>query len=115
MTLGQRDMPLIVMAGPWLGPKAPPRTGSGRPSMYFLDVRGKGVDGRAKPCHDVWGTGASFMATPGNQSGFTPSLPARSWMNCQATRPEREPRVIDHSTAWAWSASVAIGSAMLAA
>ena len=28
-----------------------------------------------------------------------PSRPARSWMNCQATRPERAPRVIDHSSA----------------
>ena len=34
-------------------------------------------------------------ATP----SFLPSRPARSWMNCQATRPERAPRVIDHSLA----------------
>ena len=34
-----------------------------------------------------------------------PSRPARSWMNCQATRPEREPRVIDHSPASALSCS----------
>ncbi len=32
-----------------------------------------------------------------------PRRPARSWMNCQATRPEREPRVIDHSPASALS------------
>ena len=29
----------------------------------------------------------------------TPSRPARSCMNCQATRPEREPRVVAHSSA----------------
>ena len=115
MTLGLRDMPLIVMAGPRVGPNVRPRTGSGQLSTYFLDVRSKDVDGRAKPCHDVWSTSAAFMATLGNQSGFTPSLPARSWMNCQATRPEREPRVIDHSTAWACSASVSIGNVMSAA
>ena len=34
-----------------------------------------------------------------------PSRPARSWMNCQATRPEREPRVTDHSAASVCSAS----------
>jgi hypothetical protein len=28
-----------------------------------------------------------------------PSRPAKSWMYCQATRPERAPRVIDHSSA----------------
>ena len=28
-----------------------------------------------------------------------PSRPARSCTNCQATRPEREPRVVDHSSA----------------
>jgi hypothetical protein len=38
-----------------------------------------------------------------------------SWMNCHATRPEREPRVIDHSIASACSAYVPIGSFMLAA
>ena len=32
-------------------------------------------------------------------SSFLPSWPATSWMNCQATRPERAPRVTDHSTA----------------
>ena len=32
-----------------------------------------------------------------------PRRPARSWMNCQATRPERDPRVIDHSFASAFS------------
>jgi hypothetical protein len=31
-------------------------------------------------------------------SGF-PSRPARSWVNCQAVRPEREPRVVAHSSA----------------
>ena len=29
----------------------------------------------------------------------TPSRPASSCVNCQATRPEREPRVVDHSSA----------------
>ena len=38
------------------------------------------------------------------------SRPARSWMNCQATRPEREPRVIDHSLASALSCSTGISS-----
>ena len=37
-------------------------------------------------------------------SGF-PSRPARSWMNCQAVRPEREPRVVAHSSASASSPS----------
>ena len=49
------------------------------------------------------------------QSGLTPRRPARSWMNCQATRPDREPRVIDHSIASACSAATSIGSFMLAA
>ena len=35
----------------------------------------------------------------------TPSRPARSWTNCQATRPERAPRVMLHSIASACSAS----------
>ena len=30
---------------------------------------------------------------------LTPSRPANSCVNCQATRPEREPRVVDHSSA----------------
>lgn len=30
---------------------------------------------------------------------FTPSRPASSCTNCQATRPERDPRVVDHSSA----------------
>ena len=29
----------------------------------------------------------------------TPNRPASSCVNCQATRPEREPRVVDHSSA----------------
>ncbi len=37
-----------------------------------------------------------------------PSRPARSWMNCQATRPERPPRVVAHSSASARSASASI-------
>ena len=44
-----------------------------------------------------------------HQPACTPSRPARSWMNCQATRPDRAPRVIDHSIASACSASAAIG------
>ncbi len=39
----------------------------------------------------------------------TSSRPARSWMNCHATRPERAPRVTDHSTAAARSASGSMG------
>src|SRR5688572_9514303 len=43
----------------------------------------------------------------GQSSSLWPRRPARSWMNCQATRPERAPRVTDHSLAsarsWAWS------------
>gem|GEM_PF-2865725 len=38
----------------------------------------------------------------------TPSRPASSWVNCQATRPEREPRVVDHSRASRSSSSSAI-------
>src|SRR5712671_2367778 len=38
-------------------------------------------------------------------SSFLPSCPATSWMNCQATRPERAPRVTDHSTACLRNAS----------
>ena len=49
------------------------------------------------------------------QPAFTPRRPARSWMNCHATRPDREPRVIDHSTASACNACSSIGSLMLAA
>ena len=40
-----------------------------------------------------------------DQPSDLPRRPARSWMNCQATRPEREPRVIDHSLASARSRS----------
>ena len=40
---------------------------------------------------------------PGHASAYalilTPSRPASSCVNCQATRPEREPRVVDHSSA----------------
>lgn len=39
------------------------------------------------------------------QSSLWPSRPARSWMNCQATRPERPPRVAAHSMASAFSVS----------
>ena len=42
--------------------------------------------------HDVFGIAHGY-------SSFLPSWPATSWMNCQATRPERAPRVTDHSTA----------------
>src|SRR5277367_4826506 len=37
----------------------------------------------------------------------TPSRPANSWVNCQATRPDREPRVVDHSSASRSSSSSA--------
>ncbi len=46
----------------------------------------------------------------GRQRPFTPNRPAISWMNCQATRPERAPRVTDHSTAAACNSSRPIGS-----
>ncbi len=36
------------------------------------------------------------------QESLVPVLPARCCTNCQATRPERAPRVIDHSVASAW-------------
>jgi hypothetical protein len=45
MTLCLHDLPLIVMAG------------EGRPFTSAPDGRGKNVDGRVKPYHDVWGTG----------------------------------------------------------
>ena len=45
----------------------------------------------------------------------TPNRPATSWMNCHATRPDRAPRVTDHSTASACRFSVVIGSPMFAA
>ena len=38
---------------------------------------------------------------------LTPSRPASSCVNCQATRPEREPRVVDHSSASRSSSSSA--------
>src|SRR6185437_16021963 len=41
---------------------------------------------------------------------FLPSSPATSWMNCQATRPERDPRVTDHSTACLRSSSTGTSS-----
>src|ERR1700704_430718 len=47
--------------------------------------------------HDVvWPTHRPIVH---RYSSFLPSWPATSWMNCQATRPERAPRVTDHSTA----------------
>ena len=49
--------------------------------------------------------GICSMATPVScRAG-----PATSWMNCQATRPERAPRVTDHSTACLRSVSTGIG------
>src|SRR5215813_10746543 len=41
-------------------------------------------------------------------SSLYPRRPARSWMNCQATRPERAPRVTDHSLASrrSWARSI---------
>ena len=39
------------------------------------------------------------------RSSRLPSRPARSWMNCQATRPERAPRVMLHSSACRASSS----------
>jgi drug/metabolite transporter (DMT)-like permease len=42
--------------------------------------------------------GLILVAWAAASSGF-PNRPARSWMNCQAVRPEREPRVVAHSSA----------------
>lgn len=59
--------------------------------------------------------GAAAGSMAGGYATRTPSRPARSWMNCQATRPEREPRVTCHSRAWARSASTPIGNCIDAA
>src|ERR1019366_5382551 len=42
-----------VMAGPRVGPKARPRTGSGRPPTALPHVAPQAVGGRAKPGHDT--------------------------------------------------------------
>ncbi len=64
-----------------------------------------------------YGRGAKFVLCPRidqagihGYSSFCPSRPARSWMNCQATRPERAPRVTDHSLPCARSVSAGIAS-----
>jgi hypothetical protein len=51
----------------------------------------------------------------GVQAARVPSSPATSWMHCHATRPDRAPRVTDHSTARARRSSVEIGRASAAA
>ena len=85
--------------------------GVGEPQLHFELRRGKKpVDPERVPrsCRqrarrERWrrlGRAASLVS-------FFPSRPAKSWMNCQATRPERAPRVTDHSLASArsWSSA----------
>ena len=57
---------------------------------------------------------AAYLA-PQPASMATPRRPAKSWMNCQPTRPERAPRVCDHSIAWARRASGSISRPRCAA
>ena len=53
------------------------------------------------------GVAADLVAGDAGEGGHSAASlcwarrPSRSWMNCQATRPERAPRVTDHSAAWA--------------
>ena len=56
---------------------------------------------------------AACPTGPQSFSGL-PSRPARSWMNCQATRPERLPRVVAHSSASARSVSGSMVEAVIA-
>ncbi len=44
-------------------------------------------------------TGGGGLIVDQSSFNVTPRRPASSWMNCQATRPEREPRVVAHSSA----------------
>ncbi|CCC99782.1 protein of unknown function (plasmid) [Azospirillum baldaniorum] len=60
------------------------------------------------------GRSARPHGAAGQRRGFS-RRPARSWMNCQATRPERLPRVTDHSTASARSCSAGMSSPKRAA
>jgi hypothetical protein len=47
-------MPSCVMAGPRVGPKAPPRTGSGRPPTSFLRATNLSCGWPAFAGHDAW-------------------------------------------------------------
>lgn len=47
---------------------------------------------------------STASSAPAVQGSLLPVLPARCCTNCQATRPERAPRAIDHSVASAWRA-----------
>ena len=53
--------------------------------------------------HFIRATGAIYFP-----ESLTPNRPASSCVNCQATRPDREPRVVDHSSASRSSASSSI-------
>ena len=63
-----------------------------------------GKGGYAASCrdesHDMNGSQIFISAKMGRYREI-PCLPAKSTKNCQATRPERDPRVACHSTAWA--------------
>ena len=63
------------------------------PQLHFEVRRGN----RAIDPRDHLGSGKA------RQSRRFPRRPAKSWMNCHATRPDRLPRVIDHSIASALS------------
>ena len=104
-----RDPEIVLVRG-----VADDRRSLMRDEMALADFRGCGGPGRErreqhrencnrKPCSHLRrllpnASGHSSVAS----SGF-PSRPARSWMNCQAVRPEREPRVVAHSSASASS------------
>ena len=57
----------------------------------------------AKPASkDAWlpaCVATAYWQNPGYGCSRTPNRPARSCTNCQATRPERAPRVVAHSSA----------------
>src|SRR5258707_2869259 len=58
----------------------------------------------------VWASARHWLPdAPGSARG-TPRRPARSCTYCQATRPEREPRVVAHSSASRRRSSAAIGT-----
>ena len=105
------DVELEVRAGEAVGEEAggvvrrdAEQEGGGR---GFEEAVMEGGDGElaelAAVVAGVFGHSAAFLVSP--------RRPARSWMNCQATRPEREPRVTDHSLAWVCRASRVMGRA----
>ncbi len=99
--------PVEALMSVTAGPDFPSWPGLTRPS---------GRDGRVKPGHDVEEAARSKeLAEPIGRIPYhaigsrTPSRPARSCTHCHATRPERAPRVTDHSFAAARNASPSIG------